>query len=368
MDFTLSEAEIEIRERAARFSDRELIPHAARFDREHALPPPVLLKLAKAGFSQMAIPKELGGSGLGPVSYSLALSEIARGCASTAVIMSVTNMVGEIIWKFGTQEQREKYLPKLGSGEFPTASFSITEPNAGSDVRAITTRATLRGDRYILKGEKVFVTSGRTSPVIVVIAVTGSGPPKEISAFIVEKNLPGLRVGKSEEKMGLLASDTVELLFDDCAVPTGALLGELGQGFKIGMTALDSGRIGIASQAIGIAEAAYRSACANFPSEHLEDLKGEIEAARWLTLRAAWLKEQGKPFTRQASTAKLFATETATRVCQQLLSLAGIEGQLNDSPLERHYRDVRVTTLYEGTSEIQKLVIARSLIKEGFQI
>lgn len=368
MDFSLSEKQVTAQRKAAEFADRELVPNAGRFDREHRLPSDLFKKLAEAGFIGMAIPNEFGGSELGPVCHSLALSEIARGCASTAVAMSVTTMVAEVVFRYGTKEQQGKVLPKLCSGEYPTASFALTEPNAGSDVRSIRTRAVPDGNHYLLRGEKVFVTSGATSPIVIVIAVTGVNNEKEISAFIVEKNDPGIRTGKVEKKMGLLASDTVALAFEDCRVPKGQLLGELGQGFKIALSALDSGRIGIASQAIGIAEAAYQSARGVLGPEPLEELKGEIEAARWLTLRAAWMKEEGRPFTRMASTAKLFATETATRVCQQLLSLCGIEGQLSDLPLERHYRDVRVTTLYEGTSEIQKLVIARNLIKDGFQL
>ncbi|RMG58673.1 MAG: acyl-CoA dehydrogenase [Deltaproteobacteria bacterium] len=378
MEFELTEEQKLIQDTARSFAEKELKPKAAEIDEKEEFPAEQVKALFDLGMMGMLVPEEYGGAGAGPVAYALALTEIARGCASTAVTMAVQNMVAEAVYRFGNEEQRRKYLPPLVSGDLGPGAFALTEPGAGSDARGIRTTAVKNGNRYVLNGTKVFITNAGYSKLVVVMAVTKKDP-KEISSFIVEPSFPGFRVGKKEEKMGIRGSNTVELVFEDMEVPAENLLSKEGDGFKIAMTALDGGRIGIGCQAVGIATAALEAAVqyakerqqfgqpiANFQAIQwmLADSAVEIEAARLLTLRAAYLKEKGVRFTKEASMAKLFASEMAYRVCHRAVQIHGGYGYVSEYPVERHLRDVKVTTIYEGTSEIQRLVIARNLLRE----
>ncbi|NIO16259.1 MAG: acyl-CoA dehydrogenase [Deltaproteobacteria bacterium] len=326
----------------------------------------------------MLVDEKYGGSATGPVSFALALSEISAGCASTSVTMGVTNMIAEIVHRFGNQEQREKYLPPFLRGESGVGAFALTEPGAGSDARSISTFARKEGNAYRLNGSKVFITNGEYAGLVVVIALTGKDP-RELTAFIVEPGFKGFTIGKREKKMGLKGSNTVELVFDDMAVPRENVLGKEGEGFKIAMAALDGGRIGIGSQCVGIASAALECAVAYAKERSqfgtsisdfqaiqwmLADAGTEIEAARLLTLRAAHLKERGVRFSREASMAKLFSSEMAYRVCHKAVQILGGYGYISEYPVERFLRDVKVTTIYEGTSEVQRLVISRSILRD----
>jgi alkylation response protein AidB-like acyl-CoA dehydrogenase len=320
------------------------------------------------------LPEELGGSAAGVVSYSLAMQEVARACASTAVTMAVTNMVGEVIARFGTDEQKHRHCPKLASGEHVAGSFALSEPGAGSDPGGMRTTARRDGNAWIIDGEKQWITSGAHAGVMVVWARTGGPGTKGISCFLVEGGAPGLHIGKAEDKMGLRGSNTVSLQFENCR---GELLGEESSGFRIAMMALDGGRIGISSQAIGIARAALdesvqyakdRKAFGKAISEFqaiqwkLADMRTELDAAHLLCMRAASMKERGVPFSREASMSKVFSTEAAVRICNEAVQIHGGYGYIREFPAERHLRDVRVTTIYEGTSEVQRIVIARSLL------
>jgi alkylation response protein AidB-like acyl-CoA dehydrogenase len=330
------------------------------------------------------VPAALGGAEAGAVAYALAMIEIARGCASTAVTMAVTNMVAEIICRYGTDAQRAKHVHKLVSGEYVAGSFALSEPSAGSDPGGMQTSATETADGFVLSGSKAWVTSGAHAGVLVVWARTAPRDThpgtKGISCFLVEQGTPGMKVGSPEKKMGLKGSNTVPINFDDCRLPAGALFGTLHQGFAIAMTALDGGRIGISAQAIGIASAALEEATAYAKERRqferpiaefqgiqwmLADSQTELDAARLLCLRAASLKLEGKTFTREASMAKLFASEAANRICDRALQVHGGYGFVSDFAAERHLRDVRVTRIYEGTSEIQRTVIARAVLRDG---
>ncbi|MBU4371253.1 MAG: acyl-CoA dehydrogenase family protein, partial [Proteobacteria bacterium] len=313
------------------------------------------------------------------VSYSLALQEIAYACASTAVTMSVTNLSSDPIFKFGSEEQKQRYLAPLARGEM-LGAFAVTESGAGSDPGGMTTRAEEKGDHYLVNGSKLFITNGSYADVIVLITRIGAEKSNRgLSAFLLTKGTPGFRIGRKEEKMGLRASDTVELLFDDCRIPKENLLGKEGVGFKIAMVALDSGRIGIASQSLGIARACLHEAVAYAKTRKqfgknigsfqaiqwmIADTAAEIEAAHWLTLYAADKKDQGLPFTREASMAKLFASEMANRAAYRAVQIHGGYGYMKEYKVERLYRDARVTTIYEGTSEVQRIVIAREVLEE----
>jgi alkylation response protein AidB-like acyl-CoA dehydrogenase len=292
--------------------------------------------------------------------------------------MAVTNMVAEVITKFGTEAQREKHVPKLTSGEYAAGAFALSEPEAGSDPGGMRTTAERTEKGWVIRGQKQWITSGAHAGVVVVWARTGGPGTKGISCFLVEGGTPGMKAGKHEDKLGLRASNTVPLLFDECEVPADALFGAENEGFKIAMMALDGGRIGIASQAIGIATAAleeateyarqrkqFGKAIGEFQAIQwmLADSKVELDAARVLALRAAYLKEKGAPFSREAAMAKLFASEAANRICNRAVQIHGGYGYVRDFPAERHLRDVRVTTIYEGTSEVQRTVIARAALR-----
>ncbi|MET0406578.1 MAG: acyl-CoA dehydrogenase family protein, partial [Cystobacter sp.] len=324
------------------------------------------------------ISAQYGGAEAGVIAYSLAMMEMSAACASTSVTMAVTNMCAELIHTYGTDAQREKFVTRLTSGEAVAGSFALSEPHAGSDPRAMRTTAVRRGDTWVLNGSKQWITSGAYAGVMVVWAQTGGQGSRSISAFIVEGGTPGLHVGRHEDKMGLRASNTVGLTFEDCVIPADNLLGKEGDGFKLAMIALDGGRIGIASQACGVARAAleasiryakdrkaFGQAISGFQglSFMMANMATEIEAAELLTLRAATLKEEGKPFTREASMAKLFASEVSNRVVDKAVQIHGGYGYIDEFPVERYFRDARVQTIYEGTSEVQRLVIARETFK-----
>ena len=379
MAFQLTPEQEMVRLMVRDFARKELEPFAGKWDREETFPEKAIRKMGGLGLLGMMVPAEYDGAGAGAVSYSLALQEIAYACASTAVTMSVTNLSSDPILKFGSEEQKQRYLAPLARGEM-LGAFAVTEPDAGSDPAGMTTRAEEKGDHYLVNGSKIFITNGSYADVIVLIARIGSEKSNRgLSAFLLTKGTPGFRIGRREDKMGLRASDTVELLFDDCRIPKENLLGKEGIGFKIAMVALDSGRIGIASQSLGIARACLHEAVSyaktrkqfgkNIGSYQaiqwmIADTAAEIEAAHWLTLYAADKKDQGLPFKREASMAKLFASETANRAAYRAVQIHGGYGYMKEYKVERLYRDARVTTIYEGTSEVQRLVIAREILEE----
>jgi butyryl-CoA dehydrogenase len=378
MSFQLTAEQEMIRLMARDFARKELEPFAAKRDKEELFPLDVVKKMGGLGLLGMMVPPEYGGSGAGAISYCLALQEIAYACASTAVTMSVCNLSIEPLLKFGNDDQKKKYLAPLASGKM-LGCFAVTEPNAGSDPGSLQLKAEEKGDYYLVNGTKVFITHGGYADVINLVARTDPEKGnKGLSAFLVEKSFPGFSVGAREDKMGLRASNTVELIFEDCQVPKTNLLGREGLGFKIAMTALDSGRIGIASQALGIARSCmdeairyakerkqFNRSISSFEAIQwmIADMATEIEAAYLLTLSAADKKDQGLSFTKEASMAKLFATEMANRVAYHALQIHGGYGYVKEFKIERLYRDARATTIYEGTSEIQRLVIAREVLK-----
>ncbi|HAR49139.1 acyl-CoA dehydrogenase [Smithella sp. SCADC] len=379
MSFQLNEEQKMVRLMARDFARKELEPEAARRDKEGIFPVEVVKKMGQLGLLGMMVPVEYGGVGASAVSYCLALQEIAYSCASTAVTMSVANLSTEPLLKFGNEDQKAKYLFGLAQGEL-LGCFALTEPGAGSDPGSLSTRAENKGDYYLINGTKIFITHGQYADVVNLITRTDQDKgSKGLSAFIVEKGTPGFSIGTREDKMGLRASNTVELIFDNCRVPQKNLLGREGIGFKIAMTALDSGRIGIASQALGITRACldesikyarerkqFGKTISSFQAIQwmIADMATGLEAANLLTLSAAWKKDHKLPFTKEASMAKLFASELANKSAYMALQIHGGYGYLKDFKIERLYRDVRATSIYEGTSEIQRLVIARHLLKD----
>jgi alkylation response protein AidB-like acyl-CoA dehydrogenase len=379
MNLTLTETQALVQKTARDYAQRAIAPEAAAIDREERFPKEQLRGLAELGLMAVNVPEELGGSGAGVLSYALAMEEVASACASTAVTMAVTNMVGEVIAHFGTKEQRERHCPKLASGEYLAGAFALSEPGAGSDPGGMLTTATREGDGYVIRGAKQWITSGAYAGVFVVWARTGSKEThpgtRGISCFLVEGGAKGLKVGRHEDKMGIRGSNTVPLEFDDMRVPASALLGELHGGFKIAMMALDGGRIGISAQALGIARSSLEKSVqyakdrkqfgkpiGDFQAIQwkLADMATKIDAARLLCHRAASLKEAKQPFSREASMAKLFCSETAVEVCNEAVQIHGGYGFTKEYAVERNLRDCRVTTIYEGTSEVQRLVIART--------
>jgi butyryl-CoA dehydrogenase len=379
MSFQLTSEQEMIRLMARDFARKELEPFAGQWDREKTFPAGAIKKMGGLGLMGMMVPGEFGGAGAGAVGYSLALQEIAYACASTAVTMSVTNLSTDPIVKFGTEEQKRRFLKPLAEGEM-LGAFAVTEPEAGSDPGSMTTRAEERGGDYCVHGSKLFITNGSYADVIVLVTRAGSDKANRgLSAFLLTRGTPGFTVGRSEEKMGLCASDTAELLFDDCRIPRENLLGKEGSGFKIAMVALDSGRIGIASQSLGIARACldesvryartrkqFGKSIASYQAIQwmIADTAAEIEAANWLTLTAADRKDQGLPFTKEASMAKLFASEMANRAAYRAVQIHGGYGYMREYKVERLYRDARVTSIYEGTSEVQRIVIAREVMQD----
>jgi len=379
MDFKLTPEQEMIRDMVRDFTEKNIKPVAAEYDEEKQFPYQNLKRMAELGLMGMNIPVEFGGSEVGVVAYSLAITEIAKGCASHAVTTSVTNMVAEVIFEFGKEAIRRKHIPKLCNGEYPAGAFAITEPHTGSDAANIRTTAIRKDNNYIFNGSKTLITSGEASGVTITWAVTDQNAKKGkgISAFVIEKGAPGFIIGKAEEKMGHRASQTNELVFDNCIVSSDNLLGKEGEGFKIAMMELDGGRIGIGSLALGVGFAAI-----DFATEYIKEREAfgkplssfeaiqwmiadsytELEAAQLLVLRAAFLKEIRQPFTKEASMAKLFATETARNVAIRAVQMLGGYGYTKDYPVERYLRDIIGTTLYEGTSEVQRLVIAREIL------
>ncbi|MHC5308266.1 acyl-CoA dehydrogenase family protein [Bartonella sp. LJL80] len=373
----LDETSLAIRDVARQFAREQLLPGAAERDRSHQFPRAQLQKLGELGFLGMLVPEIYGGSQMGVLPYALALEEIAAGDGACSTIMSVHSSVGCVpIVRYGTPEQKAAFLPKLASGEW-IGGFALTEPQAGSDASALQCRAEKQGNDYVINGAKQFITSGKNGQIIIVFAVTDRNAGKKgISAFIVPTETPGYEVVRVEDKLGLHASDTCQLAFSNMRIPAENLLGQEGEGYRIALSNLEGGRIGIAAQAVGMARAAYEAALAYAQDRQafgeaiiknqavhfmLADMKTQIEAARLLVLHAAELRDAGLPCLTQASMAKLFASEMAEKVCSHAIQIHGGYGYLKDFPVERIYRDVRITQIYEGTSEIQRLVIARDL-------
>jgi len=378
MDFELTEEQQMVREMTRAFVKREVKPVASPLDHEGIYPSELVKRLSEMGLMGMLVPQEFGGSGMDLLSCVVAMEEISKGWASLAVAMSVHNsLVCAPILRFGSAAQKQKYLAPLARGEW-LGCYALTEPSAGSDAGSIQTRAKRTENDFVLNGNKIFITNGNRADLAIVYAVTDPARDKKgISAFIVEKNSPGFVVGKLEDKLGLRSSDTASLLFEDCRVPHENLLGVEGEGFKIALATLDGGRIGIAAQALGIAQGCleesvayaqqrrqFGRAIAEFEAIQwmLADMATEIDAARLLAYRAAWLAQQGRTFTKEAAMAKLFASEAANRAAYKAIQIFGGYGYTKEFAVERFFRDVRITTLYEGTSEIQRLVIARHLI------
>lgn len=383
MYLDLTEEQKLIQDTTREFAAAELEPVAAELDKGgseeifHAN----LRKLAELGMMGLNIRDEYGGSEAGVIAFSVAMTEIARACASTAVTVSVNNMVNEVIQALGSEEQKRKYITKICSGEYLAGAFALTEPGAGSDPAGMTTTAVRDGDGWILNGTKMFITSGTCAGVFVVWAVTDSTAPKGkgISLFLVEAGTEGLIIGKKEEKMGQHASATNEILFQNCRVAGDALMGKLNDGFRVAVTELAGGRIGIGSLALGVGLAAM-DAATRYSLERVQfgrkisdfqaiqwkiaDMYTALEASRLLLMNAAFKKEQGRKFAKEASMAKVFATEHANKACYEAMQILGGYGYTTDYPLERYARDARITTIYEGTSEIQRLIISREILRE----
>jgi butyryl-CoA dehydrogenase len=380
MNFELTEVQRDIQKMTREFAARELIPNAKRWDEEHAWPADAVQKLAELSLLGVAVPEQWGGAGLDNVCYALAMEEISRGCASTGVIMSVNNsLYADPILKFGTDAQRERWLTPFASGK-QLGCFGLTEPQAGSDAAAQQTVAVKKGDRYVINGSKNWITNGPKADAMVLFTMTNKAAGhKGITAFIVPTDTRGFRRMTPDKKMGITAAWSCTMYFEDMEVPAENMLGKEGEGFKIAMSTLDGGRIGIASQALGIARAAYEEALRysgerksfdKYLREHqaiqfmLADMATEIDAARLLVLRAALMKDQGARHSQQSAMAKLYASEMSSRVANKALQIFGGMGYSKEMDAERHVRDARITEIYEGTSEIQRIVIAANLLKE----
>jgi butyryl-CoA dehydrogenase len=379
MRFELTDEQQMVQGLAREFAEQEVKPIAAECDRESRFPHATVKRMGELGLLGIMVPERLGGGGAGTLAYVLALEEVAVACASHAVVMSVSNsLVCAPLAKHGTAAQHERFLGPLASGR-ALGCFALTEPQAGSDARNLTTLARRDGDDYVLDGRKVFVTTGRESTVALVFAQTDPAKAhRGISAFLIEKGTPGFLVPRIEDKLGLRASDTAEFVFEGCRVPVANRLGAEGEGFKIAMGALDGGRIGIAAQAVGIARAALEASVAYAKERRsfgvpigqhqqiqwmLADMATAVDAARLLTWRAALQKDRGEPYGVAASMAKLFASETAMRVATDAIQIHGGYGYMKEYPVERFFRDAKITQIYEGTSQIQRLVIGRSLLE-----
>lgn len=373
----LTDEQREIADMARQFAQQRLLPFAAEWDREHQFPADALAEMGQLGFLGMLVPEQWGGCDTGYLTYALALEEIAAGDGACSTIMSVHNSVGcAPILRFGSPEQKDRFLPPLARGE-QIGAFALTEPHAGSDAGSLRTRARRDGDSYVLDGAKQFITSGREAGTVIVFAVTDPEAGKRgITAFIVPTDSPGYEVVRVEDKLGQHASDTCQIAFDGLRVPLANRLGEEGEGYRIALANLEGGRIGIAAQAVGMARAAFevardyareREAFGKALTEHqavafrLADMLTQITVARQMVHHAAALRDAGQPALIEASMAKLFASEMAEKVCSAAIQTLGGYGYLKDFPLERIYRDVRVCQIYEGTSDIQRLVIARNL-------
>lgn len=379
MEFKLSDQHQMMQKMFREFCQKEIAPYAAENDVKAVFPTEIIRKLGAQGFMGIPIPEEYGGAGADFLTYILCIEEVSRACASTGVILAVHTSVGTFpILNYGTEEQKQKYVPKLAAGEY-VGAFALTEPGAGSDASALRTLAKRDGDDYVLNGTKIFISNGGHAQVYTVFATVDRAlGTKGITAFLVEKDTPGFRIGAIEKKMGLNADVTTELIFEDCRIPASQLLGKEGEGFKIAMSLLDGGRIGIGAQGLGIAQAAFDEALKyaqfreqfnqpifNFQaiSFKLADMATQIEAARLLVYQAAFRKENGLPNGKQASMAKMFATDTAMAVATEAVQILGGYGYSREYPVERLMRDAKITQIYEGTNQIQRLVIAKALEK-----
>lgn len=383
MNFDLSDDQAAIRDAVRELCEREFAPHAARWDEEGLVPPEAVARLAEQGFLGMVIPESAGGLGYDYRTVTMVIEEIARVSASLAIMIAVHNSVGAMpVWRYGTDEQKKRFMPRLVTREL--AAFCLSEPGAGSDAGSIESYAVRDGDHYVLHGAKNWVTNGERAGLYLIFAKTDrTVKTRGITAFLVERDTKGLVLGKPENKMGLRGSDTIALTLEDLRVPANQRLGDEGEGFRIAMGMLDAGRIGVAAQALGVMRAAFEEAVRyaqqrkafGGPLARLEavqfklaEMERRIQCARLLIRRAAWLKDAGRPFSREASMAKLHASEAATWVTHQAIQIHGGYGFVKEYAVERFYRDVRVMEIYEGASEIQRLVIARSLLKDGVTV
>ena len=379
MHFDLDENQTMFRDMVRDFARREIMPLAHRMDQEGMVPDDLIHKMKEIGFFGLAFPEEYGGLGVDTITYAVVIEELSRASAGLSIMVTVHNSVGSYpLAMYGSEAARRAYLPRMAAGEI--AAFCITEPGAGSDAAALTSTARRDGDEYVLDGGKIFVTNGERASFYVVLARTpGTAGHRDIHAFIVEKGTAGLSIAKKEDKMGLRCSDTAAINLDGVRVPVANLLGKEGDGFRVAMSALDGGRIGIAFQALGIGRACLEDAVRYAKTREqfgrpiaslsviqgmIADMGAELEAARTLGYKAAWLKDQGRPHTKEAAMAKILATEAACRAADHALQIHGGYGYCKEYDVERYYRDVRVTRIYEGTSEIQRLVIARKILEE----
>lgn len=381
MDFTLSPHQLQLEEKATLFAEQEITPHISRLEEDVDFRLALFQKMAHQGLFLLSVPTHHGGRAQeDTLSYLLALKAIAKADAGISVAMAVSNMAAEAISIYGTEKQHKGYISKIAGGEYVPLSFALTEKDAGSDAKNLETTAVLRGENYQIDGEKQFITNGDISAFTIVMAKTDPSKGAEgISAFIVDKGTPGFTVVKKEKKLGLLTANLVSLRFDHCLIPAENLLGHEGEGFKIAMGSLNSGRLGIAAQALGIAEAAYENALHHARRRHqfghaiaenqaiafkLADMDVKLNASRLLLAYAAWKKDSGNSFTLEASEAKLYCTESCNEIVNEALQIFGGYGYIKDYPMEKYFRDARVTTLYEGTSEIQRIVISRHILSE----
>jgi butyryl-CoA dehydrogenase len=381
MDFALSEDHKAIQQVAHEFTEKKIIPRAAEFDETGKIDLNLAREMGAAGFLGAIVPEEYGGTGLDMLAYALIMEELGRGCAShTTIVGGANSLFGYPVLCFGTEEQKKFYLPPVCSGE-KFAAFSLTEPGAGSDAAGLQATAVLDGNDYVLNGSKIFVTNGAFADFIIIMAKTDKNAGvRGITAFLVHKDMPGLVIGHIEEKMGFHASPTTQLILEDMRVPKGNILGKLGGGFRVAMESLNSGRISVAASAIGIGRRALELALkyskerkqfgepiSSFQliQNHLANMHCRLESARWLVYYAAWLKDQGLDYATEAAMAKVVASEMATYVTHRAIQVLGGYGYLREYEVERLYREARLIELFEGTSEIQRLVIARGLIKRG---
>ncbi len=379
MNFQLTKTQQLFQQMIREFAEKEVKPLAAEVDDTERFPMETVEKMAKLGLFGIYIPKNYGGAGGDHIMYSMAVEELSRVCATTGVILSAhTSLCMSPIWEFGTEEQKQKYLPKLASGEW-IGAFGLTEPNAGTDASAQQTTAVEDGDDYIINGSKIFITNAGPAHVYVVATMTDKSlKNKGITTFIVEAGTPGFSIGKKEHKLGIRGSATCELIFENCRVPKANMLGKLGEGFKVAMKTLDGGRIGIASQALGIAQGAmdetvkytkerkqFGKSISAFQNTQFQmaDLETKVQAARLLVRSAAWKQDAGQPFSADAAMCKLFAAETAMEVTTKAVQFHGGYGYTREYPVERMMRDAKITEIYEGTSEVQRMVIAAKLFK-----
>lgn len=379
MNFSLTKEQELVKQMVREFAINEVKPIAAEIDVTERFPMENVEQMARYNMLGIPFPTEFGGAGGNNVSYAMTVEELSKVCGTTGVIVSAhTSLCGAPIYQFGTQEQKEKYLTPLAKGE-KLGAFGLTEPNAGTDAAGQQTTAVLEGDHYVLNGSKIFITNGGVADIFVVFAMTDkSKGTRGISAFIVEKSFPGFSIGKVEEKLGIRASSTTELVFENCIVPKENLLGKEGKGFGVAMKTLDGGRIGIAAQALGLAQGALDEAVAYLKERKqfgrslsafqglqwmVADMDVQIEAARLLVYKAAYLKDQGLPYTVEAARAKLFASEVAMDVTTKAVQLFGGYGYTKEYPVERMMRDAKITEIYEGTSQVQRMVIAGSILK-----